>query len=90
MLPIPDGAVDEWRHLVDALREHGSTPCEDPAVRGLWHSPRPDLAADAVFGCTCCPVLDACRAYALAADEREGVWGGTTAAERRDLAGMRR
>jgi len=91
VLPIPAAAVDEWRQLVDALRQHGPTPREDPATRELWHSTRgPEVAAEAVFGCSRCPVLDACGAYALAADERDGVWGGTTAAERRELAGRRR
>jgi WhiB family redox-sensing transcriptional regulator len=33
-----------------------------------------------------CPVVQQCLAYALARGETEGVWGGTSAAERRRLA----
>ena len=33
--------------------------------------------------CRCCPLLVACRTYAVAAQEPFGVWGGTTPAERR-------
>ena len=32
--------------------------------------------------CLRCPVLGECTAYALAADERYGVWGGLSPAER--------
>lgn len=35
--------------------------------------------------CTGCPVREQCLASALALNEREGVWGGFTYAERRNL-----
>ena len=35
--------------------------------------------------CTGCPVLAECLAYALANDERFGVWGGTSERERRRI-----
>ncbi|MEV8093171.1 WhiB family transcriptional regulator [Kitasatospora sp. NPDC085879] len=41
--------------------------------------------------CTRCPVRGQCLEYALAADERYGIWGGLTEDERRALrAGARR
>lgn len=46
-----------------------------------------ELQVEAVEACSWCPVVGLCRDYALVADEREGVWGGTTPAERRRLRG---
>ena len=39
----------------------------------------------AVDACSVCAARDACLAYALAADEAEGIWGGSLPAERRGL-----
>lgn len=36
--------------------------------------------------CRTCPVLGACLAWALQAGDLHGVWGGTTARERRAMA----
>lgn len=35
--------------------------------------------------CAACPVREPCLEHALAHDEREGVWGGLTAKERKAL-----
>ncbi len=35
--------------------------------------------------CRACPVREECLEYALSARERYGVWGGTTARERRRM-----
>jgi WhiB family redox-sensing transcriptional regulator len=35
--------------------------------------------------CAACPVCSDCLAYALNSDEPYGVWGATTALERRDI-----
>ena len=40
--------------------------------------------------CAACPVLDACRDYALRVDERLGIWGGLTECERTQLSESRR
>lgn len=39
--------------------------------------------ADAMKTCALCPVRDECREYALANDERFGIWGGLTETDRR-------
>lgn len=44
---------------------------------------------DAKQICLGCPVLDACRDYALGAEEPHGIWGGMTAQERAALRGRR-
>jgi WhiB family redox-sensing transcriptional regulator len=40
--------------------------------------------------CRVCPSREPCLAFALATDQRLGVWGGTTPEERRQLLGRRR
>ena len=40
--------------------------------------------------CSVCPSREPCLAFALATDQRLGVWGGTTPEERRQLRGRRR
>jgi WhiB family redox-sensing transcriptional regulator len=35
--------------------------------------------------CWSCPVLEACRTYAVDADEKYGIWGALTASERQHL-----
>src|SRR5512135_722960 len=47
-------------------------------------------AAAAQRICRSCPVRGECLGYALAADERYGLWGGMTAEERRRLRRARR
>jgi hypothetical protein len=59
-------------------------PCQaDP---DLWFPEPGDHAAEAAAkaGCMTCPYRAACLAIALAARETHGVWGGLTAAERRE------
>lgn len=53
----------------------------DPA---LFYSDRPSDIAEAKRMCTECPVREECLGYALANDERHGVWGGLTPVERRE------
>lgn len=79
---IPAAAEGEWLLLQAALVGMGRQPaCEVDAE--LWWSHRPAEVAEAVAACGWCPVRSACLAYALAAREAEGVWGGATGRERR-------
>lgn len=39
--------------------------------------------------CGCCPMRSACLEFALAGHEQWGIWGGTTAVERRAIASSR-
>lgn len=49
-----------------------------------WTSrPIPDATAEAL--CAGCPFLEACRDYAVAAQEEHGIWGGTTYDMRKQL-----
>jgi WhiB family transcriptional regulator, redox-sensing transcriptional regulator len=87
--------VDEARRderLLRALREGG----RDPAwrTRGRCQSvdpelffPAPSEPVDAAVAlCRICPVQGSCLAWALQAGDLHGVWGGTTARERRAMA----
>lgn len=47
-------------------------------------------AATAKAICEVCPVREPCLEFAISAREKEGVWGGLTARERRRLVRQRR
>lgn len=91
---VPAGALEEFLRLTVALLRLETAPACTSEPELWWatgSSARAVTAqAEAVEACSWCPVLQLCRSYAVAADEREGVWGGTTPAERRALAGRRR
>lgn len=75
---VPDGARSEWVALQLALVElveSGRSPrcAGSPEV---WWSKRPAEVERAVVGCSWCPLLEVCGAYALAAGEVAGTWGG--------------
>lgn len=87
--------VDDARRdarLLRALREGG----QDPAwrTRGACQSVDPELffpapsesPEPAVEMCHTCPVQGSCLAWALDVGDLHGVWGGTTARERRAMA----
>ncbi len=60
----------------------------DAACRGStvnFHPERGQDARSAKAICARCPVREQCQAYALETGEMFGVWGGTTAKERRRL-----
>jgi hypothetical protein len=85
---VPARAVGLWLSLQEALDERGPTPCQSSPVPQAWDYDGPvsrDLASLAIEGCLACPVRASCLSYALAADERHGVWGGTTRPQRRAL-----
>lgn len=77
----PARARAEWDRLQGGIRGTcHRLPCE--VAPTSWWSTDPDDQATAVTGCRGCPLLEVCAAYALAAGERAGVWGGLTPAER--------
>jgi WhiB family redox-sensing transcriptional regulator len=55
-----------------------------PAQDAFGHI-RPQDAAPARAVCSVCPVAAECLTFALAADERYGIWAGTDTATRRTL-----
>jgi WhiB family redox-sensing transcriptional regulator len=91
---MPPGAVAEWLTLSALLEEldDSDVPCRagDPAA---WWPNKKHLNSPtthvAVTACRGCPARDACLTYALAAGEREGIWGGMLPDERRRLGTSR-
>ena len=83
---VPPQAAVEWRELAARLEEVGPVACQtgDP---GAWWPDRAEkhgaAAHRAIDACQRCPASAQCLAYALAADERYGIWGGTTPEQRR-------
>src|SRR3712207_2346423 len=77
--------VSAYRRLAVALTAAGRrTPCRRRA--GCMRGRGEGHPKDAEWLCADCPVLDVCREYAVAARKSHGVWGGTTADQRRRLA----
>ena len=71
-----------WRELAEVLHLHGPAPCElEPEA--WWPAPSQGIDALAVRICAGCPGQAEGLAYAEAAGERHGVWGGTTPEGRR-------
>lgn len=59
----------------------------DPEV---FHPVDDDDGSEAKAICALCSVREPCREYAITAREKDGVWGGLTARERRRLIRQRR
>jgi len=51
----------------------------------LWFPEKGGSTQQAKALCACCPVRPECLAYALAHDERFGVWGGASERDRRRM-----
>ena len=89
---VRPGARDAWLELRRALDRHGPVPCQSDPER--WWPVRVPVrgVVRAVQACRSCGAQGACLAYALAADERFGIWGGTLPEERQAVrtgAGVR-
>lgn len=80
---IPSHALAEWRALAAVLAEHGPAPCESVDAEEWW--PARGQETYAPTACRRCPAREACLGYALAAGEREGIWGGLTPDQRRTM-----
>jgi WhiB family transcriptional regulator, redox-sensing transcriptional regulator len=87
--------VEEARHddrLLRAFRDRGRDPgwrtrgrCQTVDPETFFPAPS-ESAEAAVALCRTCPVRGSCLAWALEAGDLHGVWGGTTARERRAMA----
>lgn len=68
-------------------RAHARCKGVDPVI---FHPVNEDDADEAKAICELCPVREPCLEYAVTAREKDGVWGGLTARERRRLIRQRR
>jgi WhiB family redox-sensing transcriptional regulator len=84
-------AVLAEMHLLDIPGPPGLPPELDWQIDGLcaqadpdaWYPEKGMSAGPAKQICRSCPVRQECLEYALATDERWGVWGGLSERERR-------
>src|SRR3712207_5856230 len=85
---IPSAAEAAWLELQRQLEEVGLVPCQESDVAAWWPDRR-DLDSPATHGaiaaCRRCPLQQSCAEYAIAADERFGIWGGLGPDERRKI-----
>jgi len=85
-LPLPTSEFWEWQ-LRAACRNLDSALFFHPErERGAARSERERRAKTI---CRVCPVIAQCLRHALRSDEPYGVWGGLSAAERRERLGAR-
>ncbi|MFJ2752764.1 WhiB family transcriptional regulator [Streptomyces sp. NPDC087297] len=76
-------AHDAWPLRSCAVTDELGTPLIDPE---LFYTPGTESEESAKQVCAGCPMLVACRSYALGGDgwwESDGIWGGMTVEERR-------
>lgn len=81
-LPVPVTTVWDWQ-MLGACRGMDSTVFFHP--EGERGPARASREAEAKQVCRTCPVLDECRAHALAVHEPYGVWGGLSESEREEI-----
>ena len=79
-LPGPVLALWEWQHSGACMGMDSALFFHPEGERGSSRRRRDE---DAKNVCRTCPVIDSCRAHALATHEPYGVWGGMTEDERR-------
>lgn len=63
---------------------HGECVGIDPEVFFPTNEKNFEQVGQALVHCSGCPVLEQCREYALKYEDH-GIWGGTTARQRRSL-----
>ncbi len=84
MLMDPSSSVPDLGELLRRPAWMESAACRGMSTETFISSQtRPSYAAKAV--CSTCPVHVECLAYAMADDSCVGVWGGTSAVERRSM-----
>jgi WhiB family transcriptional regulator, redox-sensing transcriptional regulator len=84
--------VDLSRTMSLAWRDVGVCRDKDPNLfypLGRGRVPAQQAEVAKAF-CAVCPSREQCLAFALATDQRLGVWGGTTPEERRNMLGRHR
>ena len=85
---VPAQAAEQWLLLGRVLADAGPVPCQTGDAEAWWpvgnqgSLPRARMA---VAACRRCPARQPCLEYALAADERFGIWAGTLPEERQAM-----
>ena len=85
---MPPGVEAAWLRLSEELDSGAPVPCREGDWTAWWPGAKQlqsPATRTALGGCRSCRAQAACLDYALAADERFGVWGGTLPEERKAL-----
>jgi WhiB family redox-sensing transcriptional regulator len=81
--------------LYTAIDKEGGVPCEQvphifyPEDEPNWRN-RMFETREAKALCGTCPVLKECFSYGVISHQEYGIWGGTSAEDRRDMRSKRR
>jgi WhiB family redox-sensing transcriptional regulator len=81
--------------LYKAIEEEGGVPCEQvphifyPEDQPKWND-RHFETREAKAICGTCPVLKECFTYGVVSAQPYGIWGGTSAEDRKDMKSKRR
>lgn len=62
--------------------------CKDMDI-GIFYVEQGAAVTEAKAVCANCPVSEACLEYALSRNDNDGVWGGTTRSQRREILRLR-
>jgi len=85
---VPAKATAQWLALREALDATGPVACQTADAEAWWPDSKDaygPAARMAVEACRRCAAAEPCLAYAIAADHRYGIWGGTLPQERRAM-----
>jgi transcription factor WhiB len=74
---------------LDRLTDEGRAPLCVQRPEQWGPDAKPSARTDAAEACSYCPALHPCAAYADAANERHGVWGGVDRSQRQPTTGRR-
>ena len=85
---LPGPAIEVWEWQIQgACRSEDTDLFFHPEGERGPRRMRREAAAKQI--CLRCPVIQQCRAHALAAHEPYGVWGGLSESEREEILGPR-
>jgi WhiB family transcriptional regulator, redox-sensing transcriptional regulator len=81
--------------LYQAIEDNGGVPCEQvphifyPEDQPQWNNRLFEIR-EAKAICGTCPVMKECFTYGVVTQQAYGIWGGTSAEDRRDMKSKRR
>ncbi len=87
VIALEDGDEEFGWQSMSPWRDRGACNGLDPTI---FFPDEEDESLEAKAICADCSVRVSCLEHALASREKEGVWGGTTAKERRRIIRQRR
>jgi WhiB family redox-sensing transcriptional regulator len=81
--------------LYDAIDKNGGAPCQQvphifyPEDNTNWQNKAEEVRVAKAM-CGTCPMMKECFTYGVVSQQPYGIWGGTSAEDRRDMKSKRR